>query len=520
MFVAEKSGLIKVFSSLSDATPSVVADLRTNVHNYWDRGLLGMTLSPTFPTEPSIYVLYTYDHILGSGGGAPRWGAVDGTSDSCPTPPGPTADGCVVSGRLSRLQLSGDTQVGPEQVLIEDWCQQFPSHSIGSLAFGADGMLYVSGGDGASFSLVDYGQEGDPVNPCGDPPVAVGEGQTAPTAEGGSLRSQALRGAAPSSATNYASVVADDGPLGYWRLGEASGAVVDAIGSNNGTVSGAVTRDVAGALASGDDGAILFNGSTGAVRMGDVLDVTAGSYELWIKRSNTTAALQYMMDKGAGQPNIALGSDHLIYVGEENVWWLASTVTINDTNWHHIVFTHPGGATSGLARLYIDGVDRTLTLSGANLVANSSNLSVGAGYGDFLHFAGAIDEVALYGRALATAEVTDHFQAGRNGTGPSLPKTLDGSILRVDPTTGAAAAGNPNASSTDPNVRRIIAHGLRNPFRITTRPGTNELWVGDVGWNLWRRSTGSWRGVTRSSRTSAGRATRALDASRDTTAQT
>jgi len=26
---------------------------------------------------------------------------------------------------------------------------------------------------------------------------------------------------------------------------------------------------------------------------------------------------------------------------------------------------------------------------------------------------------------------------------------------------------------------------LRNPFRITSRPGTNELWVGDVGWNTW-----------------------------------
>ena len=28
---------------------------------------------------------------------------------------------------------------GTEQVLIEDWCQQYPSHSIGGLAFGADG---------------------------------------------------------------------------------------------------------------------------------------------------------------------------------------------------------------------------------------------------------------------------------------------------------------------------------------------------------------------------------------------
>src|SRR4029450_507796 len=29
---------------------------------------------------------------------------------------------------------------------------------------------------------------------------------------------------------------------------------------------------------------------------------------------------------------------------------------------------------------------------------------------------------------------------------------------------------------------RIVARGLRNPFRFTIRPGTNELWIGDVGW--------------------------------------
>ena len=83
--------------------------------------------------------------------------------------------------------------VGSEQVLIEDWCQQYPSHSIGSLAFGADGALYVSGGDGASFNFVDYGQDGAPVNPCGDPPGGVGGTMTPPTAEGGALRSQDVR---------------------------------------------------------------------------------------------------------------------------------------------------------------------------------------------------------------------------------------------------------------------------------------------------------------------------------------
>jgi glucose/arabinose dehydrogenase len=194
VFVAEKRGVIKVFDSLTDTTPDVFADLNVNVYNFWDRGLLGMTLAPNFPTSPYVYVLYTYDHELGSSAPAPRWGTPGVYSDPCPTPPGPTDDGCVVSGRLSRLQASGsNTMTGTEQVLVEDWCQQYPSHSIGTVEFGRDGALYASGGDGASFNFVDYGQDGAPVNPCGDPPGGPGTTLTPPTAEGGALRSQDLR---------------------------------------------------------------------------------------------------------------------------------------------------------------------------------------------------------------------------------------------------------------------------------------------------------------------------------------
>ena len=180
VFVAEKSGLIKVFDSLADPTPSTYADLRTQVYDYWDRGLLGMALSPTFPADPSVSVLYTRDAMLG--GAAPRW------NDACPTPPGPNTAGCVASARLSRLNAAGN-----ETVLITDWCQQFPSHSVGQIQFGPDGALYASAGDGAAFGFTDYGQAGSPKNPCGDPPTGVGGTQTAPSAEGGSLRSQDLR---------------------------------------------------------------------------------------------------------------------------------------------------------------------------------------------------------------------------------------------------------------------------------------------------------------------------------------
>jgi glucose/arabinose dehydrogenase len=189
IFVAEKSGVIKVFDSLSDTKPDVFADLSNEVYNFWDRGLLGLALDPNFPERPYIYVLYTRDAL--PGGSVPAWGGSN-PNDPCPTPPGPTADGCVVTGRLSKLTASGNSMT-TETPLITDWCQQFPSHSIGDLAFGADGSLYVSAGEGANFNSADWGQGGNPVNPCGDPPGGVGGAMTPPTAEGGSLRAQDVR---------------------------------------------------------------------------------------------------------------------------------------------------------------------------------------------------------------------------------------------------------------------------------------------------------------------------------------
>ncbi|HEY6730298.1 MAG TPA: LamG-like jellyroll fold domain-containing protein [Solirubrobacterales bacterium] len=196
VFMSEKSGLIKVFSGLNTTTPTIAADLRTQVHNFWDRGLLSLAIDPQFPIRPYLYAFYTYDGKVGET--APRWGQPGASSDDCPSPPGPTDAGCIVSSRLVKLTVSGNV-VTSEQTLVQDWCQQYPSHSAGGLVFGPDGMLYASGGDGASFNFTDYGQKG---NPCGDPPGSVGSNLTAPTAEGGALRSQDFRTTADPTGLN------------------------------------------------------------------------------------------------------------------------------------------------------------------------------------------------------------------------------------------------------------------------------------------------------------------------------
>ncbi len=193
VFVAEKPGRVLVYEDLEDDVPEIFADLRTEVYDSGDRGLMGMELDPEFPDRPYVYVLYTYDHLLGEADPAPKWGEPDDSGDDCPKPESADVNACPVSGRLVRLEAGGPSgnQAVDEVELVEDWCQQFSSHSVGDIQFDAVGNLYASGGDGASPFNTDYGQFGWPQkNQCGDPPTGIGGTQTVPTGEGGALRSQ------------------------------------------------------------------------------------------------------------------------------------------------------------------------------------------------------------------------------------------------------------------------------------------------------------------------------------------
>ena len=206
VFVAEQRGTVQTWPTYADLVanhaPVQAVNIQSSVDNYWDRGLLGLAVDPDWPAQPYIYLLYTYDAV--PGGGSPRWG------DVCPggtAGPGATTDGCVVTGRVDRVLMNTTTGIaGPSTHLITDWCQQFPSHSIGTLVFGADKKLYVGAGDGANFNGADWGQRGGtlpnttspitPANPCADPvdPAHIPPAQVPPTfdatAEGGAMRAQ------------------------------------------------------------------------------------------------------------------------------------------------------------------------------------------------------------------------------------------------------------------------------------------------------------------------------------------
>lgn len=158
VFVAEKAGVIKAFDNIADTTPTVVANFTDRVWSYHDHGMLGLAVDPQFPTRPYIYVLYSLRGVPG--------------------------------GHLSRLTINPATNqmTGAELILIEDWAQVYPSHSIGDLHFGPDGALYATAGDGANFWFADWGQN-EPNDPDGQGGIDAPD----PVNEGGALRSQDIR---------------------------------------------------------------------------------------------------------------------------------------------------------------------------------------------------------------------------------------------------------------------------------------------------------------------------------------
>ena len=163
----------------------VFADLNTNVHNYWDRGLMGLAVDPGYPTRPYVYVLYAYNHILGEQHRAAalavgRCARPPGSKydDRCPNPPQGTADGCVISGRLSRLTVERRRherqRARPDRGLVPAVPE--PLARQPAVRARRARCTHPAARARASTSVADYGQLGGtlpgtptPVNPCGDP---------------------------------------------------------------------------------------------------------------------------------------------------------------------------------------------------------------------------------------------------------------------------------------------------------------------------------------------------------------
>lgn len=234
-------------------------------------------------------------------------------------------------------------------------------------------------------------------------------------------------------------ITATPGLIGYWHLGEASGAAVDSVGANDLTAGGTLTRNFAGGPYAGD-GAIRQS-SSGYLQRTSPTGLPTGSaarsVEFWYRANganNRQTIFSYgiqstrrsfcptVNQNGNGTNTLGIwvyGDDHYLSAGQ-----------ISQNCWHHCVFTYAAGSTQ--CKIYLDGRYLGAVTFGAalNTGVDGNGLVFGRDYFQSAAFlTGSLDEVALYDVELDLATIVTHFAAG-GARGQDLARFAEEYIAR------------------------------------------------------------------------------------------
>jgi glucose/arabinose dehydrogenase len=164
LLVAEQSGVISLHDRDGKKSEPLFLDLRERMvainKGMEERGLLGLALHPQFKSNHKFYVVYSAPLRTNA---PPKWDHTERLSEFTTT----GADFATADPASERVVLEIDEP---------DW-----NHNSGRLAFGPDGFLYLSVGDGGAHNDV-----GDVARGRGHPPE--GNGQKLDTLLGKVLR--------------------------------------------------------------------------------------------------------------------------------------------------------------------------------------------------------------------------------------------------------------------------------------------------------------------------------------------
>ncbi len=199
------------------------------------------------------------------------------------------------------------------------------------------------------------------------------------------------------------------GLVGYWRFEDQAGTTMsDASGQgNDGTLIGKARRTL------GKFGqALELDGTTGLVQVPHAAALNPGTsnftLSVWVRNRKQDVWLWNLFFKDDGKLQsyyyfgVATKPRFEFSTGDAKVT-IDGQAGVNDNRWHHLVAVRNSTYS---AQLYVDGVldsSASCAPSQNTSIRTTTPLSIGAGNGSF--YAGLIDDVRVYSRALSAEEV-------------------------------------------------------------------------------------------------------------------
>ncbi len=228
-------------------------------------------------------------------------------------------------------------------------------------------------------------------------------------AAGGELRRQ-----------GYAQAVLADGPLAYWRLGEAPEAAhfVDTAGNySGGGFQGNVQLGKPSALPHDDDASVSFDGQSGAsVPFGGQAKSLQQSFtiEAWIRPSQTNSVQGIITTRdnvfGSGW---AFGSDgpQLMFTTFDYKNYRLPNYSIPTNQWTHVAAVFDSGFD---ATFFVNGELKGKVDGDIQPGVSADTVWIGRNPINSIEFwHGGLDEIALYARELTPGEIARHYQSSQ-----------------------------------------------------------------------------------------------------------
>lgn len=192
----------------------------------------------------------------------------------------------------------------------------------------------------------------------------------------------------------------------------------------------------------------LFNGTSDKIDLGIPASLNfertdAFSAQQWIKTK--TADNQIIVSKYDGSRGwtffvVSDGTLRLSLINTANTNQIrcSTTKTVADGTWHHVAFTYTGSSAASGVKIYIDGVNQTLTCDldtlSATIINSNANINIGAYSHNATYFNGSIDEVRIYNTAISESIISASYIAASTN-----PDTLHPTTDTVIKSEGAAA---------------------------------------------------------------------------------